>query len=404
MKRLIVVVPAIANDFTHWEPLLSRLAKEPSLAGTHWMKWAHNSGRFSPVSPSVLAKRLKAAIDEQWIANGPFDEVVLVGHSLGGLLVRSAYLIACGTGDSSGRRADWADGVSRIILMAAVNRGADPKTRRDVRIAAALGSVFSPLRRLLIWQILRGSAFITNLRIEWIRYFAAAAGRTPVVVQVIGTEDSLVTRNDSVDIEQFTDSYVIDVPGATHEDLYRLDTSSEPDTRYALLRDPFVNPRPLHGQNRKFDGPKNVVIVMHGIRANNKTWVTKVKQLIQATWPGVTAIGVEHEYLSALRFAIPITRRQHLSWFQDVYSEALANNPQAAISYIGHSNGTYLLGQSLRDIPGMRFEHAALAGSVLPRDFDWKTCIARNQVKRLRVDGSNRDWPVGFLCSALRGL
>jgi pimeloyl-ACP methyl ester carboxylesterase len=402
--RLIVVVPAIAGGFTHWAPLLDRLRREPALDGTRWVKWNHKRGKLSVVSAARLANSLKAAIDEQWIAHGPFDEVVLVGHSLGGLLVRSAYLLGCGVGNPQGHRADWAPRVSRLILFAAVNRGANPKTRRDVWLASILGRAFPPLRRLLIWQIIRGSAFITNLRLEWIRYFASPEVKAPVVVQLVGTEDSLVTRQDSIDIEQFADSYVLDVPGGTHENLYRLDTSDDPETRYALLRDPFVHLRPLKGEDRHFEGPKKVVIIMHGIRANNKTWVTDTKQAIQAKWPDVEPIGVEHEYLSALKFALPMTRRRHLTWFQDVYAEALANNPQAEISFIGHSNGTYLLGESLKSVPGMRFEHAVLAGSVLPRNFDWQTCFNRGQIKRLRVDGSNLDWPVGLLCSALRAV
>lgn len=331
MTRLIVVVPAIASSTDRWEPLLSRLKEEPALVGSRWVMWNHNCGALSVARASKLATRLKAAVEEQWIAHGPFDDIVLVGHSLGGLLVRAAYLKACGADVPGKQPAEWVSKVSRIILFAAVNRGADPKTRRDVRIAAALGRVFPPLRRLLLWQIIRGSDFITNLRIEWIRHFAAPQVKTPVVVQLIGTEDSLVTRNDSVDIEQFADSYVLDVPGASHDDLHRLDTSEDPATRYALLRDPFVHSRPVQGEDRTFAGPQKLVIIMHGIRATNKTWVKDVKGVIKARWPEVEPIGLEHDYLSALRFALPVTRRQHLTWFQDAYSEALANNPHAEI-------------------------------------------------------------------------
>jgi len=76
------------------------------------------------------------------------------------------------------------------------------------------------------------------------------------------------------------------------------------------------------------------------------------------------------------------------------------------IVLIGHSNNTYILGQSLRGLSSMKFKNVALAGSVLPRDFSWRELMSGNdpQVERLRNDCANTDWPVGFLCSGLRGL
>ena len=52
----------------------------------------------------------------------------------------------------------------------------------------------------------------------------------------------------------------------------------------------------------------------------------------------------------------------------------------------------------------MTFNRVVLVGSVLPEDFDWETIFRRAQVQSLRVDGSCYDWPVGWLCAALRSL
>jgi hypothetical protein len=49
----------------------------------------------------------------------------------------------------------------------------------------------------------------------------------------------------------------------------------------------------------------------------------------------------------------------------------------------------------------MQFKHVALAGSVLPTDFDWRKL--KRQVEHVRNDRASRDWPVALLCSALRG-
>ncbi len=399
-----MVVPAVRSRVARWHSLLGRLKAEPALASSDWLVWNHKCGVLSIRNAASLAVELHAQVNGKWLAEGPYDDIILTGHSLGGLLVRQAYLIGCAEADADSMRPGWANVVSRIILLAAVNRGADPNARLDVRVASMLSRIFSPLQRLLLAQILRGSSFITNLRIEWIRHFAKSERRKPIVVQIVGTRDSLVSRDDSIDIEQFADSYIIDIPDANHDNLFLLEGIHDPALRYALLRDAFVHHRPTIGENREFKGPDDIVMIMHGIRANNKTWVRRTKEEIEKARPSVLAIAPEHEYLSALRFAIPFTRRRHLNWFQDAYSEALAKNPDAKFQFIGHSNGTYLLGESLKAIPGMRFERAALLASVLPRSFDWIKCEQRDQITALRVDGGNRDWPVGLLCNGLRGL
>jgi hypothetical protein len=52
----------------------------------------------------------------------------------------------------------------------------------------------------------------------------------------------------------------------------------------------------------------------------------------------------------------------------------------------------------------MQFVHAYLAGSVLPREYPLRELCHRQQIKLLRNDCSAFDFPVGILCSGLRGL
>ncbi|GJL60960.1 MAG: hypothetical protein NPIRA03_38170 [Nitrospirales bacterium] len=56
----------------------------------------------------------------------------------------------------------------------------------------------------------------------------------------------------------------------------------------------------------------------------------------------------------------------------------------------------------------MKFDYAYLAGSVLPRDFDWyglsSLPLIPSQVRKIRNDLATNDWPVGFLCAGLQGL
>ena len=106
---------------------------------------------------------------------------------------------------------------------------------------------------------------------------------------------------------------------------------------------------------------------------------------------------------------MPAERRRNIPIFRDEYTELLAEHPEAKFSIIAHSNGTYMLGRSLRKTPGMRFENIVLAGSALPEDYDWEELMDLNashlrQVGRVMNERASRDWPIALLCNMLNGL
>lgn len=405
MGPLIVIVPGLGAKRAPWQTLMDRLAREPEFAGGQWMyRDSAAPSLMRRRDPLQLAVELRSAIDQEWIARGPYSRVVLAGHSLGGLIVRQAYLLAAGIDDVTSQRSPWVNHVSRIVLLASLNRGIDDRRRVDLRTVSWLGRLVPYIRGFLSWRLFRGSEFITNLRIQWIRHFDQLGDAAPLVIQVLGTRDELVERDDSVDVEQFPNARYLSVPEATHIDLHHIEEVADPEGRYALLREAFVSDDPSHAEKRTFAGPEHIVFVLHGIRANNHTWVREMVAAINERWPEVQPIGPRYEFVSALAFALPMKRRRYLRWFQDEYAERLAHNPQARFGFMGHSNGTYLFGESLKAIPGMRFEHAVLVGSVLPTDYDWDERARKGQIGSLRVDGSRHDVPVGWLCSGLRAL
>ena len=245
MKRLIVLSPGMSG-YDGWDPLIQRLSAEPELHGAEWCRWEHGKRWYSGGTLEQLAHELRADIDRQWVEGGPYDDVILVGHSMGGTLVRMAYLLACGEDPVAPQPSPWAARVSRIILFAGVGRGLDPERTFALRAFHWLNRVVIPARfRRLTWALHRGSATLADLRTQWIRRMQTLGANTPVVVQLLGTRDELVTREDSADIERFDNGYFIPVPDAGHTDLPRLDTTTDPDARYALLRDPFVHARPV---------------------------------------------------------------------------------------------------------------------------------------------------------------
>src|SRR5262245_61549692 len=71
------------------------------------------------VSRGIVAE-IRAATERQ-----AYNRIILVGHSMGALLTRKAFLYGAGAVESMPTPAPWAAKVHRIVLMAGTNRGWD---------------------------------------------------------------------------------------------------------------------------------------------------------------------------------------------------------------------------------------------------------------------------------------
>ena len=156
--------------------------------------------------------------------------------------------------------------------------------------------------------------------------------------------------------------------------------------------------------DRESERRNPVVIVLHGIRASNETWVKEVSDHIEERAPNALVVTPAYGYFPMLDFALPWLRARKARELQAQYSDALVRNPRARFCFVGHSNGTYMLGRSLIDLAGMRFHRVALAASVLPRDYQWTKCFTRGQVHHMTNHRASRDVPVGIVCNLLRSL
>ena len=418
-----MVVPATTGASHSWEPLLAKLRREPGLAdGTdaNWHYWDHGSHWCSFAHAADLSRQLREELDLLWVTCEGLDDIILIGHCMGGLLIRQAYLEALGIGFTERLHSPWAERVSRIVLIATPNRGFSKiSPSRNVLWLAPLAWLIRaipmdrlirflpPVRSLLVSDIMRGSAFVTNLRIEWIRYFFEYPRSAPTIVQMLGSDDTAVVREDSIDLRQLPHARQMSVPGAGHADIFRIDRARDPDARYALIRSAILDSKPGVAYQVSCDSTNRgelVVFVLHGIRSTNRTWVRQLEEILRQRRPSVIPIVLTYGFFSAIQFALPPTRRRNLGWFQHEYSEQLSRNPSAEFIFIGHSNATYVFGQSLVEVPGIKFTRAVLAGSVLPENYDWRTIMRRGQLLRLYNLRANRDFPVSFLVSGLRGL
>src|SRR5690606_31928091 len=142
----------------------------PEFRSHIWLTWRHHRSWYSRAAMGDLAMSLDAAIHAEWTRRGGFDDIVLVGHSMGGLLVREAYLLGCGVGPEGTHMREWARRVRRIVLFAAPNRGINPESSWTTK-AAAIAARLPVTRGLLVSNLMRGGHFVTNLRLRWIRHF-----------------------------------------------------------------------------------------------------------------------------------------------------------------------------------------------------------------------------------------
>ncbi|MCZ2857809.1 esterase/lipase family protein [Blastococcus sp. VKM Ac-2987] len=404
---LLVYVPGLGADRS--AEFLRRLGAD---LGPGWQvrAWPHGLTPLSSQRMEDVAHRLAVQVRTWAGDNGvdrPVERILLVGHSIGGLLVRHAFLIDAGLAGGHPARYPWTAKVERIALLAAPNAGFRAH-RLPLRLRLPY-TVAAGMRRLTAEDLHAGSPYLTELRLRWVNAFRGESPPAVVVVQVLGDRDDLVTRDDSLDIEYMAGAMRIDVPGADHASVVDVDADESPD-RYGILHHALRGD--LDHERLLAQKPSNapVVIVLHGIRTSRYTnWVGQLSSELTARpatpdRPTPIVWAPSYGYFSAVDFALPFTRSRNLRRFLEWYGRVHVTHGSVR-HFAGHSNGTYLLGRALEAVPAMYFDRIYLAGSVLPREYPWTRITDRQQVKKLVLhDRATHDVPVGWLCAALRGL
>ncbi|WP_165228088.1 lipase family alpha/beta hydrolase [Aquisphaera insulae] len=389
--------------------------------GDDLLQLSYSNRLFSNADPAMIADEINDQIDKAFNTRRDRDgvgyrEVILVGHSVGALLVRKAYLYGRGHTDDApgwpprvGER-PWSRRVGRIVLLAGVNRGwrSDPFTVRAggwIRGIAHLGDSFAWATGTaeLLRGFQAGSPFVANLRIQWIRLGKA---EKPTVVQLLGIEDEVVGIEDSKDVAVNSDFIFVPVRGSNHASILGFDDPTYGPGRWAAFRDAMdIDHRKVETLKEKYSeetyesdqGIKKVVFVVHGIRDMGQ-WTSQIEAEIQGRAKDVMVLRPRYGYFPMGPFLLFEDRQKYVRWFMDEYTEALARYPNAAddVNYVGHSNGTYVLASALARYRTLRINRAMFAGSVVPRDYDWNDRLRRGQVRLVRNDLASADWVVAI--------
>src|SRR5262249_30979416 len=164
--------------------------------------------------------------------------------------------------------------------------------RFTVRIARLAGVA------LLMRQCENGHPFVANLRIQWLNLMRSLQPTArPVVIQLLGDRDDLVSSEDQRDVTVARDFIWVKVSNSRHSNIIDLaDPLSGPERRAKLkeaLGDDAAVARLKQLSSKLPDAEdpdvKVVVIVLHGIRDMDK-WSGEFEQPLQdafrAKWPG----------------------------------------------------------------------------------------------------------------------
>jgi alpha-beta hydrolase superfamily lysophospholipase len=396
---------------------------------------------FSVADPDEVVLGILQKIDAVWTekTKGHEEEwkLVIIGHSTGALLARKAYVVACGEHSDAPfediykqqtAARPWAAHVDRIILLAGMNRGwtLDPhlytKTALMIRAGLVVGAVFRFFGRTpFAFKTRRGAPFITQLRLQWLAMSAHAGkgltGNAPVI-QLLGTKDDLVSPEDNIDLVTGGNFIYLEIPASNHltvlklkepvygearRKIFELVLLEKPDELLARKIQP-ADPGFMQVDNEVTD----VVFVIHGIR-DTGYWTQKIARRVKITGDKETNRKFATEtssygYFGMLPFLLSFARRQKVEWLMDQYTENKAIYPNARFSFVGHSNGTYLLAKAMTEYPACSFKHVVFAGSVVSASFRWDEMIAANRIEKFFNFVASADWVVAIFPKSFQAL
>lgn len=404
-------------------------------------------GFFSRADLAEESRRVARELDAHWQARKAqagegYREIIFIGHSAGATLARSIFLAGCGRSINVARTRTvwrwlarwpakveslkpqlWAEKLTRIVQLAAFNRGwsVNYLAQGFSAVAYALARWGFMLVRPIwgehwLFQVYRGAPFLNELRLLWQEQYSLHQHKCwpwPVIVQLLGSKDALVAPDETIDLATGDEFIFLEVPFTDHFTISRV------HARYAGRNPPSEEviaerckriSRALTEESAKLatiteierpfvpeKAVTDVVFVVHGIR-DAGFWTQHIGRAVlkhaQARRDAVRVFTPSYGYFGMGPFLLSWNRRAKAAWFVEHYIEARARYPEANISYIGHSNGTYLPVSALEQYPAVRFHRLAFAGSVLPKRLPWELFGAR--VGAVCNFVATSDWVVAF--------
>lgn len=384
-------------------------------------------GYVSNADPYVIADTIEQAIHER-CKHGAYQRVILFGYSAGAPLLRKALVWAHGHEEdraSLGRRGkrDWVEKLERVVLLAGMNRGwsVNPRpalmSRRrywGIRVGKRIARLLGISGLCLAMH--RGAPFVADTRVQWVRLTrsdAVVAGqqRFPQVVQLIGSEDDLVSKEDGQDLVTAAGTVFKTLPRTSHQEIGEaIDDQNDPNAQHRrhlialALQGKIDELEPDRIELKEDREVTRLIYVMHGIR-DWAEWTDRVRDEIERrcgdSSEKVVVYNAKYGYFPMARFLLSFDRQRNVRYFMDWYTEHVARYPNVrAVDFVGHSNGTYILAAALLRYVTINVRRVFFAGSVVRSDYPWAQLIENGRVERVVNVVASADWIVAHFPKA----
>jgi pimeloyl-ACP methyl ester carboxylesterase len=382
---------------------------------------------WSNSDPYRVANTIEEAIHDAWEHNqAGYDSIVLLGYSMGAMLLRKSLVWAYGLEEdrdrfgAHGRRA-WVDRVERFVSLAGINRGwsISPRPQHMSLIKYFLAWLAEKVAMLtgthgLMLALRRGAPFIADLRVQWIRLARDPAinrGQPlPLTIHLLGDVDDVVSREDSADLAASKDTLFITLRNTGHGDIamsLQNAAQDDPDVRARIkaIRQALTARKEQLDADRvpaahEDETAHTVVFLMHGIRDFGH-WEDRLKAAIEekarARTSGVVVVPGKYEYFPMGPFLLYWDRQKYVRLFMDEYTENVARFPRAdKFDYVGHSNGTYIVAAALQRYRTVKVRRVFFAGSVVPQRYAWRRLLDAGRVQQVVNVAADKDWVVAI--------
>jgi hypothetical protein len=229
-RRLVVLVHGLLGRARFASAI--DLARE-AVPGSDLLIADYDSRVLSNADPYAIANAIERRIHDA-DAKYTYDEIVLVGHSMGGLLLRKAVVWGNGLeedrqifGLRGARR--WVRKTTRFVSLATINRGwsIDPRPERMTLPTLWMIWIGEWLARLsqsgkLGLGMQKGSPFVADARVQWIslcRQRDVEDRVVPQTIHLLGDRDDIVSKEDSMDLIAVKDTTFVTLQDTGHKEI-----------------------------------------------------------------------------------------------------------------------------------------------------------------------------------------
>lgn len=138
---------------------------------------------------------------------------------------------------------------------------------------------------------------------------------------------------------------------------------------------------------------KNIVVLIHGI-LTHAVWQERLAQRL-TTEADIEAFPIGYGFLDVLRFWFPfLTRQGPINKVTRELRTLRTSYPNAKISVVAHSFGTYIMAQILSEETDIQINRLQLCGSIVPEKYRWDKVSSRISGKVINDAGTRDYWPV----------